>query len=54
VCVTHFETGSVNLQRVRRDDGRYDKWSESSRRISGDFGNFAPRNETRRKMFSIE
>ena len=46
--------GFVNLPRVRRDDGRHDKWSESSRRISGDFGDFAPRNEARRELFSIE
>jgi hypothetical protein len=34
--------GIVNLQRVRRHDGRRDDCSESDRRILGDFGEFEP------------
>ena len=40
--------------RVRRDDGRYDCRSESSRRILCEFGEFTPRNEPSCELFAIE
>jgi acetyl-CoA acetyltransferase len=46
--------GFVNLSRLRRKDGRKEHHSESVGRISGDFGDFAPRNESRRELFAIE
>jgi hypothetical protein len=46
--------GFVNLSRLRRKDGRKEHPSESVGRISGDFGDFAPRNESRRELFAIE
>ena len=46
--------GIVNLPRVRRHDGRRDDCSESDRRILGDFGEFAPRDEPGSELFAIE
>jgi hypothetical protein len=46
--------GFVNLPRVRRHDGEYDCCSESSRRILGEFGEFAPCNEPGCEFFAIE
>jgi hypothetical protein len=46
--------GIVDLPRVKRHDGRCDDWSESSRRISGEFGEFAPCNEPGCELFAIE
>jgi hypothetical protein len=46
--------GSVNLSRLRRKDGRKEHPSENVGRMSGDFGDFAPRNESRRELFAIE
>ncbi|SAL31928.1 Putative transposase [Caballeronia udeis] len=46
--------GFVNLPRVRRHGGRYDYWSESSRRILGEFGEVAPCNEPSCELFAIE
>jgi hypothetical protein len=46
--------GIVNLPRVGRHDGRCDDWSESSRRILGEFGEFAPFNEPGCELCSIE
>ncbi|MFM0306071.1 hypothetical protein PQQ99_38975, partial [Paraburkholderia sediminicola] len=37
--------GTVNLPRVGRHYGRCADWSEDSRRILGEFGEFAPCNE---------
>ncbi|MDB5789501.1 MAG: hypothetical protein JWQ50_9416 [Caballeronia mineralivorans] len=47
-------SGFVNLSRLRRKDGRKKRPSERVGRISGDFGDFAPRNESRRELFAIE
>jgi hypothetical protein len=47
-------SGVLNLSRVRRHDGRRDDRSESSRRIWGESGEFAPRDESRRELFAIE
>ena len=46
--------GSVNLSRLRRKDGRKRRPSERVGRILGDFGEFAPGNESRRELFAIE
>ena len=46
--------GFVNLSRLRQKDGRKKRFSESVGRISGDFGDFASRNESRRELFAIE
>jgi hypothetical protein len=46
--------GIVNLPRVRRQEVRSEEWSESSRRILGDFGEFAPCNEPGCELFAIE
>jgi hypothetical protein len=49
-----YFAGFVNLPRVRRHDGEYDCCSESSRRILGEFGEFAPCNEPGCEFFAIE
>jgi hypothetical protein len=46
--------GIVKLPRVRRQDSRRDDWSEGSRRILGEFGEFAPCNELCCKLFAIQ
>jgi hypothetical protein len=46
--------GIVNLPRARRHDGGFDEWSESSRRILGEFGEFTPCNEPGCELFSIK
>src|ERR1700682_653109 len=48
------QRGSVNLSRLRRKDGRKKRPSERVGRILGDFGEFAPGNESRRELFAIE
>ena len=40
---THLCKGFVNFSTLRRKDGRKEHRSESVGRISGDFGDFAPR-----------
>jgi hypothetical protein len=50
----HRRRGSVNLSRLRRKDGRKKRPSERVGRILGDFGEFAPGNESRRELFAIE
>jgi len=47
-------SGSVNLSRPRRRDGRKGRPSEHAGRIFGNFGEFAPGNESRRELFAIE
>jgi hypothetical protein len=47
-------SGFVNLSRLRRKDGRKEHRSENVGRISGDFGDFAALNESRRELFAIE
>ena len=59
ICVVRYlgssaQYGFVNLPRVRRHDGEYDCCSESSRRILGEFGEFAPCNEPGCEFFAIE
>ena len=46
--------GFVNLSEVRRSDERDTHPSESVGRILGEFGEFAPVNESCRKLFAIE
>ena len=46
--------GFVNLSTLRRKDGRKEHRSESVGRISGDFCEVAPRNESRRELFAIQ
>jgi hypothetical protein len=46
--------GSVNLSRLRRKDGRKKRPSERVGRIVGDFGEFAPSNESHRELCAIE
>ncbi len=46
--------GIVNLRRMRRHDGRWDKESESSRRILGEFGEFAPSGESSCELLAIK
>ena len=43
----------VNLPRAGLNDGRCDHESESSRRISGNFGEFVPSNESGCELFAI-
>jgi hypothetical protein len=45
--------GVVNLPRVRRKAGRCDDRSETSRRILGEFRDFAPHDESSRELLSI-
>jgi hypothetical protein len=46
--------GFVNLSQAMRNDGREAHPSESVGRILGKFGEFAPGNESCRKLFAIE
>jgi hypothetical protein len=46
--------GIVNLPKVRRQAVRSKEWSESSRWILGDFGEFSPCSEAGCELFAIE
>jgi hypothetical protein len=46
--------GSVSLSRLRRKDGRKKRPSGHVGRILGDFGEFAPGNESHRELCAIE
>jgi hypothetical protein len=46
--------GVVNLPSVRRHGGECGEWSEASRRFLGEFGEFAPCDESGSELFAAK